>query len=181
VTGGEDGHVAGEASPVLDQDAHAGTRNRDAPPLAVNDLEPPRRALRPEMRSYQLGDIAAIDAPLGEGQRAGLAPLRGRVMRREPAGEMRGIVGECAHVGRAHIEEMAGLRRRVSHAAADRIALLDERHADLVIVLAQQMAGEQYSARSAADDDEMFSGPFRQGNVLAALNSAPALLGSDAL
>ena len=90
-------------------------------------------------------------------------------MRGEPALEMRGIVGERAHVGGAHIEQMAGLRRRVGHAATDRLALLDQRDADLVVVLAQEMAGEQHSARSAADDDEMFSGPFRQGNVLAAL------------
>ena len=43
VAGGEHRHVAGEASPVVDQDAHAVRRVVEMlAPFAIDDLEPPR-------------------------------------------------------------------------------------------------------------------------------------------
>ena len=118
------------------------------------------------MRRDQLGDVAPIDAALCESEWAGLVPMCILVMLGEPAAEMQGIVREGAHIGGAHIEQMAGLRRRIGHAAADRLALLDQRNADRVICIAQQMAGEQHPARAAADNDNVSAVSRRHGHSL---------------
>ena len=118
------------------------------------------------MRHDQLGDVAPIDASLRESEWAGLVPVCILIMLGEPAAEMQGIVGEGAHIGGAHIEQMAGLCRRIGHAAADRLALLDQRNADRVICIAQQMAGEQHSARAAANNDNVRAVSRRHGHSL---------------
>ena len=165
MTGGEDRKIAGDASAVIDADCDAGRRRSDAAPFAIDDPQPPRLSGRAEMRRDQLGDVAAVDATLREGQRPRLLTVSVIVVLGEPSAEMQGVVGKGAHIGGAHVQQMPGLRRRVGHAAADHRPLLDQRHADIVVVVAQEMAGEQHAARSAADDDDVLAVFCRQRDL----------------
>ena len=114
------------------------------------------------MRRDKLGDVAAIDASLGEGQRPELLAMGVFIVFGKPSAEMQGIVGKRAHIGGAHIQQMSWLRRRVGHATADRWPLLDQRHADCLFVVAQEMAGEKHAARPAANDDDVLAAFRRQ-------------------
>ena len=156
MSGGKDGKVAVDAATVIDADGDARGRGRDGAPLSIDDAQAPRLSGRPKMRRDQLGDVAAIDAALGEGERPRLLAMSVFVVFGKPSAEMQGIVGKRAHIGGAHIQQMSRLRRRVGHAAADRWPLLDQCHADCIVV-AQEMAGKKHAARAAANDDDVLA------------------------
>ena len=88
MTGGEDRKIAGDDSAVIDADCDAGRRRSDAAPFAIDDPQPPRLSGRAEMRLDQLGDVAAVDATLREGQRPRLLTVSVIVVLGEPSAEM---------------------------------------------------------------------------------------------
>ena len=165
MTRGKDRKVPVDAAAVIDADGNARGRGGDGTPLPIDDTQAPWLSGQPKMPRDQLGNVAAIDAALGEGQRPGLLALGVFVVFGKPSAEMQGIVGECTHIGGAHIQQMPWLRRRVGHAPADRRPLLDQRDADCLIVVAQEMAGEKHAARAAANDNDVLAAFRRQRNL----------------
>ena len=104
MTGGEDGKVADDASAVIDADCDASRRRGDTAPFAIDDPQPPGLSWRAEMRRYELGNVAAIDATLREGQRPRLLAMSLVVVLGEPSAKMQGVVCKGAHIGGAHVQ-----------------------------------------------------------------------------
>ena len=87
-------------------------------------------------------EIAAEQAPLGE--TAAIAALG-----LETRGEMVGIVGPGAHPFGADVEQMRRLVGRISNAAADAAAAVDQHRADTA---ARELGGEDRPRKAASDN-----------------------------
>ncbi|MPL80530.1 hypothetical protein SDC9_26431 [bioreactor metagenome] len=143
MSGRQHGIGAGEILPVRERHLHP------AGPLADRDAgsgdaqKPPRR--RPG--GQQRGEIAAIGGAADEAVAAIAVALRPGP---QPAQEMVRVFGEGAHVMDPGVEQVIGIGGRIGDAAAEQVALLDHRDAQIGVV-AQQVGGEKHAAGAAAD------------------------------
>ena len=136
VAGGEDDAVGGDQAAV--GETHA--RRLDVDHVALDQRQPVVAH-----RLERLGEIAAVDLPRHE---AGPRPA---AMIAQPAHEMLGIVGECAHPPGADVEQVARLRRAIRDATRELTGIaLDHRCPRAVE--AEEIDGEQRPREAAADD-----------------------------
>ncbi len=131
----------------------AGAVALDVDDLRVQFPQPPRRAGRGTVE--QRAQIAAVQAARGEQPGVGFADLLRALPahRVEPVLEMRGPVGERAHVGGAHVQQMPGVAGGVGRAAGEFVALaqqygLVERH------LLGQVQRHHRAGKAGADDGD---------------------------
>ena len=134
----------------------------------IGDEKEPVGALRaPDLASQDMLDIGAIELARGEGQAiladADLGPfVLGQGA--QPVEEMIRLIGERAHIARAHVQEMMGIAGRIGEAATEARAALDEIDAIVGRGAAQQMDRQQRSAEAGTDDgDPSTSGIRHEG------------------
>ena len=139
---------AATAPPEFEADGHARRRRRGRDGRVAQD--------RQGVAACEGAEVAAIEAARDEAEAVRVG--RDLALRDQPAPEMIGIVGEAAHIGGAHVEEMAGIVGRIGEAATEIGAPLDDRDRDSPGIAAQEMGRHQRAAGAAADDGDPESG-----------------------
>ena len=114
--------------------------------VAVDQIQP---IARPRQRLVQLfAQVIAVSHALNKGRTGIAAPVR-----RQPADEMVGVVGQRAHVAGADVEDVVWPRRAVRQSLAGFGGALDQGRARAVV--AQQVDRLQCPRKSRADDRDM--------------------------
>ncbi len=99
----------------------------------------------------QRSQIAAIQPPRREPPAVGTRVV---ATRDEPGAKMVGLVREGTHVAGGHIDLVVALHRRIGEPHSELPASLDQRDANAVAAIAQQMRGKQHAACAPTDDDD---------------------------
>ena len=143
--------------PLASRTSTPARRRGDGDAFLRHRMQSPVRTLRLAQAAEYAREIVGIDMA----RHVDLARilLRRQPLPVEPAPEMLGIVGIGAHAERADIENVFVEGRRIGDALAEGRALLDQRHADVGVGIAEQMRGKQHPARASSHDDDRQPAP----------------------
>ena len=163
MSAGEDRDVGRKRRPRRQIDLHSLGGYAQGARLVTDELEPSLALGCGERIRHETFEIAAVASARDETELGILNPARSVGLIGKPSREMIGIVGEGAHIGRAHIQQVRRVARGIGESAPQLVPSFHDRDASAIGLPAQQMCGHQGAAGASADDDDLKREGFRQG------------------